>query len=50
MVKVKRSEYIIISRAVCRTLVKAGCFGKGSIYLDNLAKGEQQIGNSQNYR
>ena len=39
MVKVKRSEYIIISRAVCRTLFKAGCFGKGSLYLDNLAKG-----------
>ena len=39
MVKVKRSEYIIISRAVCRTLLKAGCFGKGSLYLDNLAKG-----------
>ena len=39
MVKVKRSEYIIVSRAVCRTLFKVGCFGKGSIYLDNLAKG-----------
>ena len=39
MVKVKRSEYIIVSRAVCRELFKAGCFGKGSIYFDNLAKG-----------
>lgn len=39
MAKVKRSEYIIISRAVCRSLFKAGCFGKGSLYLDNLAKG-----------
>src|SRR3989344_1362778 len=39
MTKVKRSEYIIASRAVCRTLLKAGCFGKGSLYLDNLAKG-----------
>ena len=39
MTKVKRSEYIIISRAICRTLFKAGCFGKGSLYLDNLAKG-----------
>ena len=37
--KVKKSEYIIISRAICRTLFKAGCFGKGSLYLDNLAKG-----------
>ena len=39
MAKIKRSEYIIISRAVCRTLFKAGCFGKGSLYIDNLAKG-----------
>ncbi|MBI2558162.1 hypothetical protein HYW20_02475 [Candidatus Woesearchaeota archaeon] len=39
MVEVKRSEYIIVSRAVCRELFKAGCFGKGSIYFDNLAKG-----------
>ena len=39
MAKVKRSEYIIISRVVCRTLFKTGCFGKGSLYLDNLAKG-----------
>lgn len=39
MVKVKRSEYIVISRAISRTLFKIGCFGKGSLYLDNLAKG-----------
>ena len=38
MTKIKRSEYIIVSRAVCRTLFKAGCFGKGSMYFDNLAK------------
>ena len=39
MSKVKKSEYVIISRSVCRTLFKAGCFGKGSLYFDNLAKG-----------
>ena len=39
MTKIKRSEYIIVSRVVCRTLFKAGCFGKGSIYFDNLVKG-----------
>jgi len=39
MAKVKRSEYVIISRILCRTLYKAGCFGKGSMYLDNISKG-----------
>ena len=39
MANVRKSEYIIVSRAVCRTLLKAGCFGKGSLYLDNLIKG-----------
>ena len=39
MVQVKKSEYIIISRVVCRTLYKTGCFGKGSMYFDNLSKG-----------
>ena len=39
MVKVKRSEYIIVSRAICRTLFKGGYFGKGSLYFDNLTKG-----------
>lgn len=39
MTKVKKSEYIIISRAICRTLFKTGCFGKGSLYFDNLEKG-----------
>ena len=39
MTKVKRSEYILISRIVCRTLFRANCFGKGSMYLDNLVKG-----------
>ncbi|MBI2660964.1 hypothetical protein HYX09_01710 [Candidatus Woesearchaeota archaeon] len=39
MAKVKRSEYIIISRVICRTLFKGGYFGKGSLYFDNLVKG-----------
>jgi transcription initiation factor IIE alpha subunit len=39
MSKLRRSEYIIVSRAVCRVLFKSCCFGKGSLYLDNLAKG-----------
>lgn len=38
MAKVKRSEYIIASRAICRLLYKANCFGKGSLYFDNLTK------------
>src|SRR3989344_7297 len=37
--KIKKSEYIIVSRAICRNLFKADCWGKGSMYLDNLAKG-----------
>ncbi|MBI2522869.1 hypothetical protein HYW19_00605 [Candidatus Woesearchaeota archaeon] len=39
MTKVKRWEYIIASRSICRNLFKADCWGKGSIYFDNLAKG-----------
>ena len=38
MVKVKRSEYIIASRVICRLLYKANCYGKGSLYFDNLTK------------
>ena len=37
--RIKKSEYIITSRAICRNLFKANCWGKGSIYFDNLAKG-----------
>ena len=37
MSKIKKSVYIIVSRAICRTLFKSNCFGKGSLYLDNLA-------------
>jgi hypothetical protein len=38
MAKVKRSEYIIASRVICKLLYKANCFGKGSLYFDNLVK------------
>lgn len=39
MSKIKKSEYIIVSRTICKTLFSAGCFGKGSLYFDNLVKG-----------
>ena len=39
MSKTKRSEYIIVSRTICKTLFAARCFGKGSIYFENLTKG-----------
>lgn len=39
MVKVKKSEYIKLSRTLIRKLYDETCFGKGSLYLDNLKKG-----------
>ena len=39
MNRVKRSEYIIVSRTICKTLFKGGYFGKGSLYFDNIIKG-----------
>ncbi len=39
MVKVKKSEYIIISRTLIRKLYDETCFGKGSIYIENLKRG-----------
>lgn len=39
MTKIKRSEYIIVSRIICKTLFKGGYFGEGSLYFDNLVKG-----------
>ncbi len=39
MAQIKRSEYIIVSRTICKTLFKGGYFGEGSLYFDNLAKG-----------
>lgn len=39
MTKIKKSEYVIVSRTICKTLFKCGCFGEGSLYLDNLVRG-----------
>ena len=39
MVKVKKSEYIKLSRTLIRKLYDETCFGKGSLYLDNLKRG-----------
>jgi len=39
MVKIKKSDYIKISRTLIRKLYDETCFGKGSIYVDNLKKG-----------
>ncbi len=39
MVKVKKSEYIIISRTLVRKLYDETCFGKGSLYIESLMKG-----------
>ena len=33
MVKVKRSEYIRISRTITKKLFDENCFGKGSVYI-----------------
>ena len=39
MPKVKRSEYIKLSRTVIRKLYDGTCFGKGSLYLETLQHG-----------
>lgn len=39
MAKVKKSEYIKISRTLIRKLYDETCFGKGSIYIENLKRG-----------
>lgn len=39
MAKVKRSEYIKLSRTLIKKLYDGTCFGKGSIYIENLKKG-----------
>jgi len=38
MVKVKKSEYIIISKKIIRLLLRETCWGKGSMYFDNIKK------------
>ncbi|MBS3090206.1 hypothetical protein J4433_00370 [Candidatus Pacearchaeota archaeon] len=42
MVKILRSEYINISRVLIRKLYKSGCWGKGSLYEDELKDGFPQ--------
>ena len=39
MSKIKRSEYIKLSRTLVRKLYDETCFGKGSLYIDNLKMG-----------
>ena len=39
MVKVKKSEYIRISRTVAKKLFDENCFGKGSVYIHVLKSG-----------
>ena len=42
MAKIKKSDYIKLSRIVIRKLFDENCFGKGSIYIDNLKRGIPQ--------
>jgi len=37
--KITRSDYILISKAILRKLYSCGCWGKGSLYEDNLKNG-----------
>lgn len=39
MAKIKKSEYISISRTLIRKLYDSTCFGKGSMYIENLKSG-----------
>ena len=39
MTKVKRSEYIRISRTIVKKLFDQNCFGKGSVYIHILKSG-----------
>ena len=38
MAKIKKSEYIIKSKKIIRLLLRETCWGKGSMYLDNIKK------------
>jgi len=42
MAKIKKSDYIKLSRILIRKLFDENCFGKGSIYIDNLKRGIPQ--------
>ena len=37
--KITKSDYIKISKSLIRKLYKLGCWGKGSLYEDNLKDG-----------
>lgn len=39
MVRVKKSEYIKISRTLVKKLFDENCFGKGSLYIETLKHG-----------
>lgn len=39
MTKIKKSDYISYSRTLVRKLFSVGCFGRGSMYEDNLLSG-----------
>lgn len=39
MVKIKKSDYIKISRTIIRKLFDLTCFGKGSVYIQVLKSG-----------
>lgn len=39
MVKVKKSEYIKLSKTLVKKLFDETCFGKGSLYIETLRKG-----------
>jgi len=38
MVKIRKSEYIIISKKIIRLLLRETCWGKGSMYLNNIKR------------
>ncbi len=38
-IKILKSEYIAIAKAIVRKLFKLGCWGKGSLYQDKLKDG-----------
>lgn len=40
--KITRSDYIIISKAILRKLYITGCWGKGSLYEEHLKDGFPQ--------
>ena len=39
MAKIKKSEYVKISRTLIRKLYDKNCFGKGSLYIETLKRG-----------